>query len=434
MLVCMGVLLATAMPPQPAQAFAVVDDAAVAAIVSAFLSSCGMTFSASGMDSEGVKGQVGRLIDQYLDTVMGGKSATEWFGDVAIGYNRGVMSLPAILGNKIADFATWVQGEYSVEENTQAVLINHITNSSVTDANGNTYYCYVVPVGFSNTNDYNPGTVIYIYGNGDKTITFSENESISFSSLPQGRIQVVSNFRGEIRTTDYSSDCKIGFYITDDIDLRYCIEHAPGDSFFDEYGRLCSSYRVARLDYNTIIAHDDQISIVPGRTIFIPQEIPDDKDVAITTGAAAGLSYDDMLDQILEAIAAGQLATTKEIVDAGTSTGTGEIVTPVDQTLPVVDELGLPSLGEALTTRFPFSIPWDVVRAIRLLAAPAKTPRYEVDFMAPIAYRFGGGLGDTTVVLDFEEYAIVGQLSRWTTTIGFCLLLASGTKKLIWTA
>ena len=327
-----------------------------------------------------------------------------------------------------------MQGEYSVEENTQAVLINHITNSSVTDANGNTYYCYVVPVGFSNTNDYNPGTVIYIYGNGDKTITFSENESISFSSLPQGRIQVVSNFRGEIRTTDYSSDCKIGFYITDDIDLRYCIEHAPGDSFFDEYGRLCSSYRVARLDYNTIIAHDDQISIVPGRTIFIPQEIPDDKDVAITTGAAAGLSYDDMLDQILEAIAAGQLATTKEIVDAGTSTGTGEIVTPVDQTLPVVDELGLPSLGEALTTRFPFSIPWDVVRAIRLLAAPAKTPRYEVDFMAPIAYRFGGGLGDTTVVLDFEEYAIVGQLSRWTTTIGFCLLLASGTKKLIWTA
>lgn len=40
----------------------------------------------------------------------------------------------------------------------------------------------------------------------------------------------------------------------------------------------------------------------------------------------------------------------------------------------------------------------------------------------------------TTVILDFSEYAIIGQISRWTSTIGFCLMLAGATKRLIWTA
>ena len=47
------------------------------------------------------------------------------------------------------------------------------------------------------------------------------------------------------------------------------------------------------------------------------------------------------------------------------------------------------------------------------LAAPSKAPYFEVDFMAPIADRVGGWKGST---------------------IGFCLFLASGTKRLIWTA
>ena len=105
---------------------------------------------------------------------------------------------------------------------------------------------------------------------------------------------------------------------------------------------------------------------------------------------------------------------------------------PGDSELPDLDDLGLPDLGAALTTRFPFSIPWDVVRGIKLLAAPAEAPRWEVDFLAPIAGRVGGWKGSTKIVIDMGEYPIIGQLSRW--TIGFCLVLASGTKRLIWTA
>lgn len=75
------------------------------------------------------------------------------------------------------------------------------------------------------------------------------------------------------------------------------------------------------------------------------------------------------------------------------------VVDPPAGEITDVDNLGLPALGQALTSRFPFSIPWDFFRAVQLLAAPAKAPYFEVDFMKR-----------------------------------FCLMLAGATKRLIWTA
>lgn len=124
---------------------------------------------------------------------------------------------------------------------------------------------------------------------------------------------------------------------------------------------------------------------------------------------------------------------------AGTAAIAGEVTQAQDvpaepEVPPELDGLDLPALGAALTSRFPFSIPWDVARGISLLAAPAEAPYWEVDFLAPIAYRVGGWGGSTTVVLDFSEFEILGQLSRWMSTIGFCLMLAASTKRLIWVA
>ena len=123
----------------------------------------------------------------------------------------------------------------------------------------------------------------------------------------------------------------------------------------------------------------------------------------------------------------------------------GEITGAIEAALPVTgavagdavvgEALAEPdSLGAVFTSKFPFSIPWDVGRAIKLLAAPPVTPRWELDFMAPIAYRVGGFKGDTTVVLDFSDYEIIGQVTRWVSTLMFVYALATGTKRLIWTA
>lgn len=420
-LVCMSLLLATVFPPQPAKAAFVADDMAVAAIAAVFLASCGMTFAAQGMDSTGVKDQVGVLIDQYLNTMMGGKSALEWFGDVAIGYNRGMMVLPSAIANKLADFARWVKGEYNVEAGMESKEVYNGSLYYLQLHDGSSIELSICSLSFSSITSRslshlgylyseNPSCTEYILKNGCR---FVIKESAKLFDNHNARLfECIGNVGGKITT----------FARFPGGEIAYCVSSDNGETF------LCY-YDVSK--YLSIDSNSSSLLLNSASAISIPDTIPADKEVAISTGAAA-TSYDDALAQILDAIAAGELSATKEIADAGTITDDPAI--PIEETVPDVGELGLPALGETLTTRFPFSIPWDVVRAIKLLAAPAKTPRFEVDFFAPVRYRFGGKLGNTTVVLDFSEYEIIGQVSRWASTIGFCLLLASGTKKLIWTA
>lgn len=135
----------------------------------------------------------------------------------------------------------------------------------------------------------------------------------------------------------------------------------------------------------------------------------------------------ELLQAILDKLAANEMAATGSVAQQPTPE-------QPDEEKPDLNGLGLPALGAALVTRFPFSIPWDVVKGIKLVAAPAEAPRWEVDFLAPISGRVGGWKGSTKVVIDMGEYPIIGQVCRWTSMIGFCLILASGTKKLIWTA
>lgn len=148
--------------------------------------------------------------------------------------------------------------------------------------------------------------------------------------------------------------------------------------------------------------------------------------------AAPGSTLAELVETVPQQVADGTLTATYEV--AVDPDAFGETSTPDYEDLEDVDELGLPSLGEALTRRFPFSIPWDIARGFTLLAAPAKTPYFEVDFYAPISDLVGGWQGSTKLVLDFSQFESLGRLSRWTSTIGFCLFLASATKRFIWTA
>lgn len=91
-------------------------------------------------------------------------------------------------------------------------------------------------------------------------------------------------------------------------------------------------------------------------------------------------------------------------------------------------------LGAIFIQKFPFCIPWDLAKAVGLLAAPPKTPYWEVDFMAPISGRVGGWRGDTSITIDMADYEIIGTVCRWTSTIMFCFALIGATKRLIWTA
>lgn len=174
------------------------------------------------------------------------------------------------------------------------------------------------------------------------------------------------------------------------------------------------------------------VSITPSSDYSIPEIQPTQQMEITIPSAAPGSTLAELVETVPQQVADGTLTATYEI--AVDPDAFGETSTPDYEDLEDVDELGLPSLGEALTRRFPFSIPWDIARGITLLAAPAKTPYFEVDFYAPISDLVGGWQGSTTIVLDFSQFESLGRLSRWTSTIGFCLFLASATKRFIWTA
>ncbi len=173
--------------------------------------------------------------------------------------------------------------------------------------------------------------------------------------------------------------------------------------------------------------------------IAIPGDVPTQRVGKVTVPVFGDLTLDDLLnpgldkpdtgvdDPAVPGISAGEIS--DAIADALPVTGAVAGDAVVGEAMAEPD-----SLGAVFISKFPFSIPWDVGRAIKLLAAPPVTPRWELDFMAPIAYRVGGFKGDTTVVLDFSDYEIIGQVTRWVSTLMFVYALATGTKRLIWTA
>ena len=173
---------------------------------------------------------------------------------------------------------------------------------------------------------------------------------------------------------------------------------------------------------------DGTMSLVGDTNISIPADGNTSADTNISWGGSIGLTVEQAAQMILDKVAANELSVTVTMANEAVENPAAS------QTIEDVNELGLPSLGTYFTTRFPFSIPWDVVRAVKLLAAPAEAPYFEVDFLAPLADDVGGWEGDTTIVLDFGQYPIIGQVTRWASLIGFCILLAVATKKLVWTA
>lgn len=415
-LVCMSLLLTLAFPPQPAKAFAVADDVAIAAIVAAFLASCGMTLHASGMDNGSIAQQVYDMTGEYLDARYGtAEERQQWYDNVKdVGFKDGLLLIGSTAAGALSDMAQWVKERFSIQEDN---VIPICQNYSVTDVDGKVYDLST----FVDGQIANYNGVIYRFGDSGYKIDFGNGQYIDLRRAPS---------YWEYINMDHPAG--VGDSTMREGDFLFLYHDAS-----KEYSLRLGNYKASKSKYIDeggfdILEYLNSLSVDVSPSISIPATIPDTQELTISTGAASDLTLDQALEQILAAIAAGELSATKEIAEAGTATG--EDVVPVDEAYPDVGELGLHALADTLTTRFPFSIPWDIAKAVKLLAAPPKTPRFEVDFFAPISYRFGGKLGNTKIVLDFSsEYEIIGQVSRWTSTIGFCLMLASGTKKLIWT-
>ena len=81
------------------------------------------------------------------------------------------------------------------------------------------------------------------------------------------------------------------------------------------------------------------------------------------------------------------------------------------------------------TTIFPFCIPWDFVRGVKLISSAPVAPKFSIPFEIPSFGQFPGY--KTEIVLDFSEYEKYFQPVRWFTTIFFLIGLGFITFKIV---
>lgn len=426
---------------QPPKAKAIVAEASLAtSVIWAFMQSAGITFNGTGMNSSSWAEGIEPYLREFTEaTDSAAKSFWNWLGyDGAADFIKALswskithpstmpfpsVTIPPAVAKKLARFTVWFAKKVGLTVGSEPVSV--VSSPGLTERLYSAYSAW-----YSSKFDKPP----------------------DLSDRPF-RLSIFSPAWGECPYRLYYSDVPISVVRMDKTFNSGSYRFEPGYYIYtaDGHGSLCwvsffsdltcksqSASSFIRPHYDISLPLSAEVSLGDAgsfATAVQPGALTptyDDTEEKATIITIPGLDTEiaginELLQAILDKLAANELTTSATIAQQPTPE-------QPDEEKPDLDGLGLPALGTALMTRFPFSIPWDVVRGIKLLAAPAEAPYWEVDFLAPIAGRVGGWKGSTKVVIDMGQYEIIGQLCRWTSTIGFCLVLAAGTKKLIWTA
>lgn len=420
-LVAVGFLVSSVVTPR-ARAVAVVDDVAVGAMsCAAFLESIGLPLSATvtaGVPAaELVSGGITAVAGEYAAATGAAASGEAFLGTVAAGATVstvGTIILTAAAVAALAGLAYWLYTEYALDTVVESVEI--FSDSGIYLANGDPVVLVI-----SGVRDFDSvissGATVFDFG---ELYTLTNGTTFNVEYLDGGgyRFYVNGIFSEGVSGERYQYNGKYVFF-------RNSVG-IPLGALYNQENTFSGTFNLSKI-FSTASPGSLNVSIT--ENYAIPKIQPSQQMEITIPSAAPGSTLAELVETVPQQVVDGTLSATYTI---DTSPPSPPSISDGD--MEDVDDLGLPSLGEALTKRFPFSIPWDIARGITLLAAPAKTPYFEVDFYAPISGLVGGWKGSTKLVLDFSEFEVLGRLSRWTSTIGFCLFLASATKRFIWTA
>lgn len=173
-----------------------------------------------------------------------------------------------------------------------------------------------------------------------------------------------------------------------------------------------------------------------GRTVLdLVSDLADEQGLAVSIGAGANAEEEDLTAAVVSDYAGmSDVSIPGAIAMPIPIEGVSELY-PQPSSAVDVDSLGLPDLGKALTTRFPFCIPWDVVYLYQSLNATPQRPVIEIDLFPDSFKQKVGITSDTSFTFDLgdERFSLVLKVVRWSCLVGFVLSLAFATKRLIWT-
>lgn len=82
------------------------------------------------------------------------------------------------------------------------------------------------------------------------------------------------------------------------------------------------------------------------------------------------------------------------------------------------------TLPNGLMYVFPFSLPYDFYRGIKLFSASPEVPEFTFNFIIPYPKGMGNGnLVDKEINLNFKQFEKLAIITRWISTFGFTMLL-----------
>lgn len=232
---------------------------------------------------------------------------------------------------------------------------------------------------------------------GDKEASFSNGFRFTNAEMLQSLSTYSTKFYGDIRYTDGTK-----------ADEATAVEEVPASigEVTDAYGNTypVNADGTVTVNGEDIPVNADGTVTINGDTYYPTYIISNYDDTALI----------DLIHQLIDTINQGQLIEETPADDVS------------DVPLPAVDaDFESLQLSPSIATVFPFCIPWDLVRGIKLLAADPVAPRFEVPFNVPsIGEIFPGYEG--SVVVDFSEYDKYFKVVRWGTFMiamfGICFL------------
>ncbi len=273
-------------------------------------------------------------------------------------------------------------------------------------------------------------TAKYYYTIPFVSYMITSNE-IALNSDPcgSGQMYIVGDMGPTTAVVNYSDIKSGGSYIYyADIDTWSDVGTQSWCTMFEKAKSVDSSYDLpVDVDQNIIVTPASSIAGSYANVGSIPLAILESyvgttaKDVVTTTPTDTVIDTPNnpSIDITLPDI----YPVTGEVSISGPVTVTGDIaITGVDDPTATEEKLKTPSV---LLTKFPFCIPFDLLRCISELSAPASDPIWTIPIDAP------DPLPDQELTIDLTQYEMWFAIFRWMLALLFMWGLIIGTRYLI---
>ena len=445
----------------PFSARAVVNPSFIYSAMYSFLLSTGYQFSFSG-DSSDVVGAMQDLYGEYVSDASG-PSADSYYDYISLSqFGQFVFGYPII--QELQNFASWIKTKFSLSDNgSEFVTVTGGSSGSYYSSDAADFYVFTnnlatQPLYADSTAKRTYTTRYYVYtdeftkvtGDDPVPMTFVETTSdavfMAVSTSPFTLLQVSSTLTLSDNSTTSSSTTLSSQLQTYNNRTFYTYYSSfsrlsdqtfvPSNSYASSFSNISQSQRRNQIAY--VFAFPDANSSFASLAMKIgssvidrANEVDENQSLVVDIGLSAGASEEDAVTAVGSGIALGSLS---DAVPATSVVADAVIDTPV-QPYPDVDGLGLPELGLALTTRFPFSIPWDISAIYSALSAPSEPPVKTFDLIPASVMARWGVNANTSITIDLTEqkYSVLLAIIHWSCIIGFCLGLAVMTKRYVWT-